>query len=131
MRVSISLFFCQVGLDNGHQIEQVIAQRRLVLVRSPLGVVPLRQTLWNAENGRRRLETSLQSKLLYMQAVCLQLRVVDLHLQSCLKICVFGGVCLEGAHPSVNDALAEDLKPSIPSLEFLWTSVKPLKVCKT
>ena len=46
------------------------------------------------------------------------------------KISVFGGVCLEGAHPSVVETLAEDLQPSNPSLEVLRTSVKPVKLAK-
>ena len=70
----------------------------------------------------------MRNHLLCLQAINLQLCV--LHVQSCLKICVFGGVCLEGVHPSVNETLAKDLQSSNPSLEVLRTSVKPLKLVK-
>ena len=46
------------------------------------------------------------------------------------KESVFGGVCLEGVHPNVNETLAKDLQSSNPSLEVLQTSVKPLKLVK-
>ena len=59
----------------------------------------------------------MQRLLLCVQAIGLKLCVLGK--QSCLKISVFGGVCQEGVHPSVNDALSEDLQSSDPSLEVL------------
>ena len=59
----------------------------------------------------------MQRLLLQVQAISLKLCMFDL--QSCLKICVFGGVCMEGAHSSVNEALAKDTQSSNPFLEIL------------
>ena len=115
-RQSFSVLLCQVGLDKAHQIEQVIAQRELVVVKSLFLILPYFQSILNSEqNKRRRLETGQQRLLLCVQAVSLKLCVF--RLQTCLKINVFGGVCQEGVHPSVNDALAEDLESFNPSLE--------------
>ena len=71
----------------------------------------------------------MRNHLLCLQAVNLQLCV--LNLQSCLKICVFGRVCLEGVHPSVIETVAKDLQSSNPSVEVLCTSVRSLKQVKT
>ena len=68
----------------------------------------------------------MHSHLLCLQTIGLQLCV--LNLQSCLEKPVFGGVCLEGVHPSVDDTLAKDLRSSNPSLEVLRASVKALKL---
>ena len=47
-RQYFSLLLCQVGLNNGHQIEQVIAQRELASVCSTLCIVPSVKAFFNA-----------------------------------------------------------------------------------
>ena len=81
-------------------------------------VVPPFKTFFNCEeDDRLRLITCLDRLLLRNYTVFLQSNVFCL--QCLLEVRIFWCIWAESIHPSVNDALSEDLQYSDPSLEVL------------